>query len=240
VDQSERFLGNDFNYDNYLFPIRILKGDITKGVNHSRNIALKEYSNEDWLFFLDDDLRVEKAELFKILNYLTTYTFDVIVPGINNTRDRKDQIINHYNILDSLCKPQSYDLVSNRIIVSSGLTLVNKHYFFKAGGKFDERFTFWGDDWDFGLRLYRAGATIKYIPEINFTHLQVNHGGQRSFKGTTNLAKKKTELNYYLIKKHFGKSALKERVLIDLIINLKKAKVFKMISIFSAYQASLE
>ncbi len=240
VDQSSDFIGDLFNSNNYSYSIKILKGNISEGVNNSRNLALRHFENENYLFFLDDDLRVEKEELFKILHYLSNFTFDVIVPGINETRKNEKVNSMHNNILDSLCKPQTYDLMSNRIIVSSGLSLVNKYYFFKAGGDFDEKFTFWGDDWDFGLRLYRSGATIKYIPDINFTHLQANHGGQRTFKGSKNLAKKKRELNYYLLKKHFGKSVLKERVVVELITNFRKANFSNIISVFKAYKSSLK
>lgn len=239
VDQSQNFIKDDFNTDDFNFSITIIKGNIDKGVNNSRNLALEFLKHENYLFFLDDDLRVKEDELFKILYYLKNYTYDVIVAGVNETRRNSEYKVGHTNILDSLCKPQSYDLKSNRIIVSSGLTLVNRFYFLKAGGSFDERFTFWGDDWDFGLRLYRAGATIKYIPDINFTHLQLNFGGQRVYKGSKELKIKKNELRYYLLQKHFGKSVLKERVFMDFVNNFRKAKLVSIISIYKAYKAAL-
>lgn len=221
VDQSEVFVGDDFDYNKYPYNIKLIKGIASKGVNHSRNIALEAYNNEDWLFFLDDDLRVEKQELDKIIFYLENYSYDVIVPGINEVRQQIQNVPKYSSILDQLCKPQSFEKTTNRIIVSSGLTIVHKDVFAKSGGSFDEKFTFWGDDWDFGLRLYRAGATIKYVPDINFTHLKAPFGGQRSYSEKMNTRKEKKFLEYYLIRKHFGMTVFKEKVVMSILKSCK-------------------
>ncbi len=38
--------------------------------------------------------------------------------------------------------------------------------FKEAGFYFDEHFTIWGDDWDYGMRLLQAGANIYFDPRI--------------------------------------------------------------------------
>lgn len=236
VDQSELFIGGDFDFEKYPYEIKLIKGIASKGVNHSRNIALEAYNNEDWLFFLDDDLRVEKQELDKIIFYLENYSYDVIVPGTNEKRQEIKTTSKYSSMLDQLCKPQSYDKVSNGITVSSGLTIVHKDVFAKAGGVFDEKFTFWGDDWDFGLRLYKAGATIKYVPDINFTHLEVPFGGQRSYSEKINRRKEKNFLEYYFIQKHFGVSVLNERFFLDILKNCRFLKFVNLIDDIRIYR----
>ncbi len=235
VDQSVDFVGDDFDYSEYNFPIKILRGDRMKGVNHSRNKALEEYKGEDWLFFLDDDLRVASSELKNLVEVLQTTSFEVVIPGINEVRKLKDSSLRYNSVLESILKPQSFDGFSNRIIVSSGLCVIKKNAFLKFGA-FDEVFTFWGDDWDLGVRLYRNGATIKYIPSINFTHLQLNIGGQRSFKENIDVASKKKELYYYFLKKHFSKSVLKESLFLDMVKSLRKFKILSAIKLIKFYK----
>lgn len=234
VDQSEKFIGDDFDCKSYSFPLIILKGDISKGVNHSRNMALEKYKEEDWLFFLDDDLRVEKTELKKIPFFLSHSSINVLVMGCNEARqDNKEKA--HSDMLNIICKPKNISDSRMRLQVSSGLSIVDKYYFKKSGFFFDETFTFWGDDWDFGFRLLNSGALIQYYPEINFTHLEIPFGGQRGFKEKINVERKRKYLELYFYKKHFGNSVLKQKVLIDFVMYMRKVNLIGIFNLCKYY-----
>jgi GT2 family glycosyltransferase len=239
VDQSERFLGDDFNYDNYLFPIRILKGDITKGVNHSRNIALTEYSNEEWLFFLDDDLRISEQAFKQIINELEPNVIDVLIPGIIKDNLKSKKVV-YDSILETIAKPYDYTKARFRLQVSSGLNVVKSSVFKEAGFYFDENFTIWGDDWDFGMRLLNAGANIYYQPQILVDHLDSYSGGQRDKAKTLNVNVEKKKLFFYFIHKHFSRTAFKREYQLSVLQGVKilitKGNLKELLTILKAYK----
>lgn len=240
VDQSIDFIDNTIHYENYNFTIKCIQGDRTQGVNHSRNLGLKEYDNEDWLFFLDDDLRVLPDEINKIPSYLSQNTIDCLILGNNEIRQKTEVRIKHNNLLDTVGKNVLLAHSCMRLLVSSGLSVIRSEAFSKAGFHFDEKFTFWGDDWDLGFRLYNSGAIIKFEPNINFTHLAVKTGGQRSFKEKRNIKKIKLYLELYFYKKHFGNSILRERVLVLFIKALFGFKLPEAYRIYKSYTKVLK
>jgi GT2 family glycosyltransferase len=240
VDQSIDFIGDAIYYENYNFTIKCLKGNRTQGANHSRNLGLNEYCNEDWLFFLDDDLRVLPDEINKIPDYLSKNTIDCLILGNNEIRQKTEVRIKHNNLLDAVAKNVLLAHSCMRLLVSSGLSIIHTDAFSKAGFYFDEKFTFWGDDWDLGFRLYNSGAIIKFEPNINFTHLAVKTGGQRSFKEKNNIKNKKLYLELYFYKKHFGNVILRERVLVLLIKALFNFKLLNTYRIYKSYKKALQ
>lgn len=220
VDQSACFIGDDFNYNNYSFSIKILKGDITKSVNHSRNLALKEYSNEKWLFFLDDDLRISESAFKQIIIELKPNIINVLIPGIIKD-DLKTKKVMYDSILETIAKPDDFSKGRFRLQVSSGLNVVESAIFKEAGFYFDENFTIWGDDWDFGMRLLKSGANIYYQPKILVDHLDSYSGGQRDKAKTLNVNIEKKKLFFYFIHKHFSTTALKREYYLSLLQGLK-------------------
>lgn len=79
----------------------------------------------------------------------------------------------------------------------SGLSSLSKSLFIKAGG-YDEQFTDYGEDIDFGIRLVSAGGKLVYIPDLAAEHLHV-----RSFEEVLSNAHDYGRLSVpKLIKKH--------------------------------------
>lgn len=223
---------------NYEFVYK--KNDIYNSVNNSRNLALNYYNEEQWLFFLDDDLRIEKKEFDKILFNLNSKPIDVLVPGIVSESQNVD--IQYQSILETLSKPKNLSKSRIRIQVSSGLSIVNKKYFRIAGYLFDENFTIWGDDWDFGMRLFQSGAIIYYQPDILIDHLKVKSGGQRDKALELNLEIEKVKLYFYFIRKHFSNKTLKVEFYIAIMISIKilfsKGNIFPFINTIKGYKLS--
>lgn len=234
VDQSEVFLGNGFDFENYPYKITILKGNVGKGVNNSRNLALKEYNDEDWIFCLDDDLRAEADELKKIPEFLKQSSVNCLVLGCEKSWS-KQSIKVYDDLIDTISKPNNLNEARMRLQVSSGACIVDREYFVKAGFYFDEVYDFWGDDLDLGFRLLFSGALIYYYPEIKITHLEVKTGGQRSYKENLNIKKKRIFLKLYFYKKFFSIKAFKERVFLDIILSLKSLKFKDAIYVYQCY-----
>lgn len=234
VDQSICCLSSDFCQENYPFPITIVEGLRDQGVNHSRNLALKLYNDEDWLFFLDDDLRVLEQEINKIPKVLSESSVNVLVLGINEERTNNNEK-RYTDLLETISKPNKPSNTRMRLQVSSGLSIVEKEYFYKAGFYFDEKYTFWGDDWDFGFRLLAAGAIILHYPDINFRHLEIKHGGQRRYSNQKNNKLTKKYLQLYFYKKHFSDSAVKEKFYYEIFRSIKHLRLLEALNLLKYY-----
>jgi len=118
VDQSIDFIADTFDYSKYQFPIKFIRGDRSKGANHSRNLALNEYNQEDWLFFLDDDLRVLPQEIQKIPKYLEKNNINCLILGNNEIR-QKNHHVKYNNLLDTIAKNVILGESCARLLVSS-------------------------------------------------------------------------------------------------------------------------
>lgn len=198
---------------------KIIENTRDKSVNHSRNLALKEYNNEEWLFFLDDDIRIPAIAFQKIIEKLQPNIIDVLIPGIQF--EGIDQEFRYNSILDTISKPNIFSKGRFRLQVCSGLNIVKSKVFKDAGFLFDEKFTIWGDDWDYGMRLLQAGANIYYQPEILVEHLGAPSGGQRDKGKSLNFELEKQKLYFYFYKKHFSKTVVKQQYYLALIDGFK-------------------
>ena len=76
-------------------------------MNHSINKALKHYKNEEWLFFLDDDLRIPNIAFEQILEVLKLTIIDVLIPGIQ-FEGMETAEFKYQTILDTISKPYNF------------------------------------------------------------------------------------------------------------------------------------
>ncbi|WP_179005941.1 glycosyltransferase family 2 protein [Winogradskyella forsetii] len=239
VDQSEPPVTEALNKIDLDYEYRVVIGDKNKSVNHSRNLALNYYKDEEWLFFLDDDLRISKLAFKKIIEHLAPNVIDVLIPGIF-ADDLEIKTVEYDSILDMIAKPKNFSKSRFRLQVSSGLNIVKAQTFKEAGFYFDEMYTIWGDDWDYGMRLLQAGAIIYYQPDILVEHLQVGTGGQRDKSKTLNIKLEKKKLYFYFIKKHFSKAVLKKEFYVSVIygfkVLLKRANYNDVTNTIKAYR----
>lgn len=216
VDQSQMPIGNEIHDLALQYPFTLVMNDRSHSVNHSRNRALEYYNNEDWLFFLDDDLRIPIVAFEQIIQELKPNVIDVLIPGIQ-FEGMDSSEFKYSTVLDTIAKPHNFSKGRFRLQVCSGLNIVKSSVFKEAGFYFDENFTVWGDDWDYGMRLLQAGANIYFQPKILVSHLHAPSGGQRDKRKSLNLALERQKLYFYFYRKHFPKAVVKQQLYLGLI-----------------------
>ena len=241
VDQSIEDYTSNLEKLELNYPYILVKNDRSQSVNHSRNQALAFYKEEEWLFFLDDDLRIPSQAFEQIVATLQPNVIDVLIPGIQ-FKGMKEQDFQYHTILDTIAKPHNFSKGRFRLQVCSGLNIVKKEVFKEAGFYFDEHFTIWGDDWDYGMRLLQAGANIYYEPQILVEHLHAPSGGQRDKGKTLNVELEKQKLYFYFYRKHFSKTVVKHqfylKVMVEIKILLSSVKISPLMDILKGYRMS--
>lgn len=220
VDQSQESIKEEIEKLSLDYSFSLIENNRDNSVNHSRNLALQLYKEEEWLFFLDDDLRIPGIAFDQIIATLDPNIIDVLIPGIQFEGMEKSEFIYH-TVLDTIAKPHNFSKGRFRLQVCSGLNIVKKSMFKEAGFYFDENFTIWGDDWDYGMRLLQAGAIIYYQPKILVEHLPSYSGGQRDKSNFLNVDLEKRKLYFYFIYKHFSSTVTKREVFFSFLISLK-------------------
>ncbi|MCB0749007.1 MAG: glycosyltransferase family 2 protein, partial [Ignavibacteriae bacterium] len=70
VDQSVDSMDEPLAGLNLGFKYTLVKNSRSSSVNHSRNLALDYYKDEEFLFFMDDDLRISKSVFDGIVSFL--------------------------------------------------------------------------------------------------------------------------------------------------------------------------
>jgi GT2 family glycosyltransferase len=238
IDQSSVSIKSEVEKLPLNYTFEFVESDRANSVNHSRNLALKYYKEEEWLFFLDDDLRISPIAFQKIIENLKPNIIDVLIPGIQF--EEMDKEFRYHSVLDTIAKPNIFSKPRFRLQVCSGLNIVKSKVFKDAGFLFDEKFTIWGDDWDYGMRLLQAGAMIYYQPDILVEHLGAPSGGQRDKGKTLNIELEKQKLYFYFYKKHFTDQVVKQEYYIALINGfnyfLKTGNLSKLRNSYKSYR----
>jgi GT2 family glycosyltransferase len=238
IDQSSVSIKSEVEKLPLNYSFEFVESDRANSVNHSRNLALKYYKEEEWLFFLDDDLRISPIAFQKIIENLKPNIIDVLIPGIQF--EEMDKEFRYHSVLDTIAKPNIFSKPRFRLQVCSGLNIVKSKVFKDAGFLFDEKFTIWGDDWDYGMRLLQAGAMIYYQPDILVEHLGAPSGGQRDKGKTLNIELEKQKLYFYFYKKHFTDQVVKQEYYIALINGfnyfLKTGNLSKLRNSYKSYR----
>ncbi len=126
----------------------------------ARNTALEKVESE-WIFFADDDIRLEKEVLAHTLKEVFRLSADCI--NLN-------------------CKQAGEDTIFQKIkqwgSFGSGTSVVRSR--FAKDLKFSEVFEHgYGEDVDYGMKLREAGCDIIYHPELEILHLKAPVGGFR-------------------------------------------------------------
>lgn len=135
------------------------------GACRARNVAIAEAAAE-WLFLLDDDIRLEPDCVSGLIELGSAYGVDAVNAAIaepvgRTAREMAGQL--------PFCWRQ----------LGSGSTLVRRAAALRAG-PFDERLEGgFGEDWEFGLRLRLTGANVLAAPAVRVLHLKAPRGGFR-------------------------------------------------------------
>ena len=241
VDQSVEDYTTNIEKLQLNYPYTLVKNDRSHSVNHSRNQALAFYKEEEWLFFLDDDLRISRLAFEQIVDTLKPNVIDVLIPGIQ-FEGMEEKEYQYHTILDTIAKPHNFSKGRFRLQVCSGLNIVKKEVFKEAGFYFDEHFTIWGDDWDYGMRLLQAGANVYFEPKILVEHLHAPSGGQRDKGKTLDIGLEKQKLYFYFYRKHFSKTVVKQQLYLGVIegvkIVLRSGNISQLKNTIKGYKAS--
>ncbi|MCB9426820.1 MAG: glycosyltransferase [Flavobacteriales bacterium] len=153
---------SELEYLSYNWPFSIIH-EFTRqtGACNARNMALA-YVKSDWVFFADDDIRIET---------------DFISDALKVAEKTGNEAFTFY------CYQKGEKKVFNKIIQwgnfgsCSGLVRKDK----LQGLSFDLRYEFrYGEDTDFGMQLINSGVDVLYAPEPSVFHLKAPIGGFRS------------------------------------------------------------
>jgi len=130
------------------------------GACNARNIALKEVDS-DWIFFADDDIRLEPDLLERVIMEMNRL-------GVSS--------------INMNCKQKGEETIFKKIkqwgSFGSGTSVVKS--IFAKQCAFSPIFEHgYGEDADFGMQLRQLGCDIIYHPEIEILHLKAPMGGFR-------------------------------------------------------------
>lgn len=227
VDQSPESERDEGVYQDFgrALPLKILYLTVTRGTCVSRNLALGHITNDRVLFF-DDDLRFE-SDLLSQFEQIASTGCQAIHGGVRfrshalqKARPASDDPVYH------LIASPNIDQVSGTIGVASGNSLIERRLLAEVNGfdcQFDNGMC---DDWDFGLRLFYAGARAIYHPGPSVRHLKAPTGGRRDYyvTGWRRLLGSWRELSpswraplFYFYGKHFTRTATRHLCFLRLL-----------------------
>ncbi len=143
------------------WPFEIVHHFVHKtGACTARNLALEEVSSE-WVFFADDDIRLESGLLKSSLEELNRLGLDCLNLYAHQIGEKK-----------------FFKKIKQWGSFGSGVSIVNS--LFAKEIKFMEVFEYgFGEDQDYGMQLRNAGCDIIYHPNLKILHLKAPRGGFR-------------------------------------------------------------
>lgn len=143
------------------WPFKIVHHFIHKtGACTARNIALEEVSGE-WVFFADDDIRLDSGLLQESLKELKRLQIDCLNLSTYQIGEKK-----------------FFKKIKQWGSFGSGVSIVNAR--FARELKFMKVFEYgFGEDQDYGMQLRNAGCDIIYHPDLEILHLKAPRGGFR-------------------------------------------------------------
>jgi glycosyltransferase involved in cell wall biosynthesis len=133
------------------------------GACNARNVAITNLGQSEWVFFADDDIRIDSDTLINTIAKCKQYKLDAITIAVYQ---RHEQI-----------ERKKYPIVWNNF--GSGCSIVKTIYVTTTN--FDLNFEFgFGEDTDYGVSLRRKGCTIGYLAQNPILHIKAPIGGFRT------------------------------------------------------------
>ncbi|WP_010231906.1 glycosyltransferase family 2 protein [Gillisia marina] len=144
------------------FPFEIIHKFIHQtGACNARNIALKEIKAE-WVFFCDDDNRIDNDLLRRGLEEIRKYGVEVLNTAYIQTGESR--------IYEDVKQWGTFG-AGNGIALTSAVKDINFSMVFEHS---------YGEDVDFGMQLRLIGNEIMYHPNLEIIHLKAPMGGFRT------------------------------------------------------------
>lgn len=130
------------------------------GACNARNLALDKVQSE-WIFFADDDIRLEPDLLKKVMQEISRFKISAI--NLNSRQVGEETVFHKVKQWGSF---------------GAGTSLVKSSYAKQC--RFSEVFEYgFGEDADFGMQLRNIGCDIIYHPALQTLHLKAPTGGFR-------------------------------------------------------------
>jgi len=130
------------------------------GACNARNIALKEV-NSDWVFFCDDDNRIDPQVLSKSLLEIRRFGIQMLNTAYLQPGEKVIfKIVKQWGTFGT-----GNGIIQGKFIKNSTFSSIYEHGY--------------GEDADFGMQLRQQGCDIIYHPEIEILHLKAPMGGFR-------------------------------------------------------------
>ena len=180
------------------------------GACNARNIAIKELHSE-WVFMADDDIRIPKDSIEKVIYFLETNKCKVVTLACLRDGDSVVQEhVSQWNSFGSGCS-----VVASEVVKSTWFNMSYEHGF--------------GEDTDYGMQLRNKGYDVLYNPQIELQHLKAPIGGFRNpikkpWETTEILPKPSPTVMLFRLK-HTTKQQLQGYKLVLFIKFYKKQKV---------------
>ena len=149
---------NHYNYTNFI----ILKNILKKGLTKSKNISLK-YCDTKYIFFIDDDIYLEKKYFYKILNLIFKKKAIGVCGIISNYKNNWLKNLLYYFFNFNIFRDNRYFFINHKKIktknyyskvfqLPGGITCFDKKIFKKIS--FDEKYlTHNYEDVEFNIRI---------------------------------------------------------------------------------------
>ncbi|SDS24336.1 hypothetical protein SAMN04487764_1773 [Gillisia sp. Hel1_33_143] len=144
------------------YPFEIIHKYIHQtGACNARNIALKEIKSE-WVFFCDDDNRIENDLLRRGLEEIRKYGVEVLNTAYIQTGESR--------IYEDVKQWGTFG-AGNGIVLTSAIKDISFSMVFEHS---------YGEDVDFGMQLRKLGNEIMFHPNLEIIHLKATMGGFRT------------------------------------------------------------
>lgn len=204
----------------------IVNWQTSKGSCRARNEAIN-LSQDDYIIFADDDIRVEPDYVENHLRFLQTYNAEAC-NGLDIQADNFSQDLIDLKRKIKQLPPERFKVGITSSFNNANSCVLKKHVVALGGNDINYDGGY-GEDGDFGLSLVKSGVTVMYNPFSRNLHLKPISGGYRWWGAQAKVMGKQRkkqpwELDtpvglirpvpsptiMYQILKHFDKEAQKE------------------------------
>jgi len=194
-------------------------------VNVARNEGLAEVTSTFVLYF-DDDMSIESDCIERILTAHGEGWDGVTGTIFEHGRTLDASEISPNRALWSILRTQHGANRGTTIGVPSCLISVRTAILRMIGG-FDDAYIYNYDDYDLGIRLWKAGCIVLRDSRVSVNHLKVPTGGGRVNSAAERRLNSITA-KYYFLHKHFNKRATRLELVADflcLIADMRKTPI---------------